>query len=107
MNTSSTTSNINVVGNAILPISSVDSFDPSSAINVVPCVESQTIFQASINSVSYPLFQEISLLQAADEITEVEACQLREMVIREDTRVQEALRQHALYRNGYLWYNII
>ena len=66
-------------------------------MDIIPNVEQQIIIQSSTNYISYPLFQEISLLQAADEITEVEACQLREMVTRGDNQVQEALRQHSLY----------
>ena len=42
------------------------------------------------------LFDEISLLQIAGEITEVEAVELRNMVMQGDSRVHEALRQHSL-----------
>lgn len=49
-----------------------------------------------MESTVHLLFDEISLLQVAGEITEVEAVELRNLVMQGDSRVHEALRQHSL-----------
>ena len=54
----------------------------------------------SLESTTRLLFDELSLLQVAGEITEVEAAELRNMVLQGDRRVSEALRQHALFVVG-------
>ena len=55
-----------------------------------------TVSETTMEDSAHLLFDEISLLQIAGEITEVEAVELRNMVMQGDSRVHEALRQHSL-----------
>ena len=55
-----------------------------------------TVTETRIEDSVHLLFDEISLLQVAGEITEVEAVELRNLVMQGDSRVHEALRQHSL-----------
>ena len=59
-----------------------------------------TVSETTVEDSVHLLFDEISLLQVAGEITEVEAVELRNMVMQGDSRVHEALRQHSLYGLG-------
>lgn len=51
---------------------------------------------ASFQTALQLLFNEINLLQAAGEITEVEAADLKELATQGDNRVKEAIRLHTL-----------
>lgn len=70
--------------------------DPFYSVSPQPVYVMTETTTSSLESTTRLLFDELSLLQVAGEITEVEAVELRNMVLQGDRRVVEALRQHSL-----------